>query len=192
MPEQTTAPIHHVPVSMPRITFPEATFLRLWQRLMEQPGMVDVVYGDWPEPVNQRAATVGASFVMWLGTNCGQGFIEDTEKFIESMPLGKSREAGFLAKWALENRRVKGVNSGLRIIEHILVMNPVRQDSRLVTGNPNWPAIADAAITIDDFDTIERVLVWLASYDGKQFLRGAALAAKGEMEVQQMIERNQS
>lgn len=185
----TTAPIEHVPVRPVRTTFPESVYLRLWQKLMAIEGMPKKVYGDWPAPIDQRAATVGASFVMWLGTNCGQGFIREADTLYEKRREAKldySRWRAYLMRWAVENTRTSGINSGLRVIEHILTPKPLREDG----GAANWPAIIEANITIDDFDAIERVLAWLAEHDGQEFLRGACAAAAGEMRVQQMLERN--
>jgi hypothetical protein len=39
--------------------------------------------GKLPRPVSQRDATIAATVIQWLGTNCGHAFLQETEQRIE-------------------------------------------------------------------------------------------------------------
>ncbi len=110
----------------------------------------------FPRALTQRHASVAASFVNWLGTNCGRGFLHQAARMVERIP--NIREA-YTAAWAIENTRHDGRNGGRRTIEAALVT----QDQ--------WPNHAVAPdLTADDCEVVETVVIWLSMRDGQRFL----------------------
>jgi hypothetical protein len=105
----------------------------------------------------QRHATVAASVIKWFGTNCGLAFIDEAKRLEASMSHGH----GFLAAWAIDNRRESWLNSGIRTLEHILATDEDRHNGQ-VRYKPDLSA--------DDCEVAERVVYWLSTEKGKQFL----------------------
>lgn len=160
----------HVPISPPRKNHDgEASYLELWQRFVGR--LTDEELGEifretLYENLTQRQASVAATFVMWLGTNCGRGMIQEAD--------GGKREPDayradwhlrYLRRWEMENRRESGVNGGIRYCEAIL--SPQR------SGPDHLSSRTVPTVTIEDLDVIDCICRWLATQDGQAFLRAA-------------------
>lgn len=145
----------------------EVVFLEAWQRLMkcEPPftrglntTMLDCILSEHPLNAGQRAATVCASIITWLGTRCGMEFLA------KGAALGNfisPRSDAFLAAWAIQNKRCQWVNSGIKTIEHCLatiIIPPYRHCS------------PDDYPTADDYETAECLMRWLGDKDGERFI----------------------
>lgn len=126
-----------------------------------------MILTDMGTRVRQRHATVAASFIMWLGTNCGAGLIHSARRLQRAFE--KSGEPGFnawISAWAIEGRRCRGINSGVRTIEAVLA--------------PTWDATREGAmrdavrtnVSYEDAEVIEHVMEWLGDEEqGRDFLR---------------------
>lgn len=153
-------PILHQPLIPPRADLAlERFFAEQWRLLMASEiesehaditplGAILYPLTDTPD---QRQAALAASFVTWLGTNCGQSFLIQADRLAGDL----GSQHGYLAAWAIQNHRRHAVNSGLRTIEHL---------AQLAAGGrlPN--------LTLDDAEVIEHVVAWLATDEGQGFL----------------------
>lgn len=160
MAERTTINPHQ-PIRPPRPGhIGEQVYAELWERTIcrvaHDPDADDdsrplaEVFGDWRATI--RRCRIAASFICWLGTNCGQGFIFKARKYVE-----KKIDCAWRVAWWSENCRIRGVNSGRRTLEH-LIATPERE----------WPDLS-----ADDFETLECVASWLGSTRGQEFIAAA-------------------
>lgn len=130
------------------------------------------IFGDL-DPIDQRDATVAASFICWLGTNAGNSYLHESA-------LRRHSEGGdeaYLLQWALWNRRVSYINGGKRTVEAIL-------------REP----------TIRDLEVIEKLAEWLGTPPGRVFLKNAndeieatrkAIIARTQMENRARLRANE-
>ena len=107
--------------------------------------------------VGQREATVAASVICWLGTNCGRFFLNNGRRLASRGNL--SKEDALLAKWAMCNRRQIATNCGLRALELMLLTDEDVRLNRLCQP------------TNTDYETAEQVLAWLGRAAGHAFLK---------------------
>lgn len=170
--ERIKQPLRHEPIRPARTDHPgEVTMLARWQALMGE--RCELAWdGDELEcplagiisaELTQRAAGVAASFVRWLGTGNGHGYLSEGAKLMAA----HGRDA-YLVAWTLENRRFQGA----RQIEHIL--------SPASSGLWQQPVISDT-----DAEVIESIAEWLGTEAGQSFL-GVCLA---EIEQKYSAER---
>lgn len=167
----------------------EVVFVEAWQRLMDVPvefpldvdcdTMLDDVLSHYPYSVGQREATVCASIICWLGTNCGLGFLHECKKLAEMFPSYR-REHAYLAAWTIENSRSPGVNSGVRTLEHIL------SDTIGRTGVLGNLGRIPASPSADDYECAECLIKWLSTTKGQDFLKYC------EMEIQLRYRQKQN
>jgi hypothetical protein len=130
--------------------------------------MLDIMLGY---EADQRSATVAASFIRWLGTNCGRAFLCEAARLRDSVA-----DDCVLVAWARGNKR----EHGRRLIEHILKTS--RNDLRLahmlnVHGNVAMPPV----LTIRDYEVIELIAEALGSDMGRRFLEDC------EAEIQRRV-----
>ncbi len=139
----------------------ENVFHAQWKKLMEIPVeimynenecMLHVVLSNLYRQITQRDATVAASFITWLGTNIGYSYIGKCHHLIETYPINKSRKFIFLEQWNIQNLRKLGNLSSHRTIE-IILNAKYRSD-----------------VTINDYEVIECITLWLSEDDGYHFL----------------------
>lgn len=160
----------HRPMRPPRAdVLGEVVFTECWAQLMAKPGpaleecsnyqLTTILSSSMPTYVTQRQAIVAATFVNWLGTNCGRAFLAEGNRMEKSV-CGRSGH-GFLMAWAVENHRQTGINSGFRALEHILATD----DCRFAGTLARYPSLS-----ADDFEVVEHVIVWLGSAPGQQFI----------------------
>ena len=166
-------PLKHEPCRPARPdVYAEGIFVESWQRFLATP--TDPAFDDEPLEVvlcnlvgeiDQRSATVAASFICWLGTNIGRGFLLEAERMKAKFPDAHSH--AYLAAWTFQNMRRPHVNSGWRTINAIL---------------PDWPV--EAA----DIEVADSVAYWLGTERGQRFLR--EVNAEIEETCRQLRERN--
>lgn len=143
--------IEHLPLAAPRKGAPaEGIYLKLWQDFVENDAMGMEGVLNVRGPVTQRAASVAASFMVYMGCNLGTAFTREAQEM-----TGRFRSNGdaFLAAWALFNKRVRHVNRGLRCVEFMLARVHPMDGGQIVEA-------AVPQITQADMDVIESMVVW--------------------------------
>lgn len=157
----------HAPMRPPRDGHHgEQVFTEKWAELMARTGSIhDTYYSNVElhsilgvgEALTQRMATVAATFVTWLGTACGRGFIHQSKNRWAALQAGDA----FVAEWAVENYRHVAINGGFRVIEHILAPDECRANGGLRYA-PD--------LTVEDYETVEHIAYWLGSTQGTAFV----------------------
>ncbi|MDT0618442.1 hypothetical protein RM531_08130 [Salinisphaera sp. P385] len=176
----------HTPVRGPRANHPEAVFHRCWVELMATPpvdpfdddvGSIDPppnarfvsIFEDAvAENLNQRHATVAASMVAWLGTNCGQGLLASAQALWEQLSIVSNpppRETVFEMALSEENRRMRIINGGMRLIEHLLA-----PDDCLCEYNGGVSMSRDPELRFSDYEILAQVMRWVGSEQGQAFI----------------------
>lgn len=166
--------LDHVATLPPRASVVgEGVFLSAWQKLMADsavgydegphPCLLHDILAHLQEPVEQRHATVAATFIKWLGTNGGRDLIDRSERLKSS---GMAPVHAYCSAWAILNRRDPCISHGIRTIEGIL--GPIE----LVTQITNYREIYKwlPKLTVSDYETVEAVVTWLASEEGVDFV----------------------
>jgi hypothetical protein len=154
-----TAP--HTPYMPARDDLPEAIFLARWKALNTQmPSFLASVIGH---RASVRDCRVAASFVTWIGTNCGTSFIYEAKSRVNDYVF---TEPAYLATWALVNRRERHVSSNVRAIE--VILSP--ESLFLGRGATPYERAQKLSISLRDLDTVEAVVKWLASAHGDAFV----------------------
>lgn len=166
----------HDPVVPPRAGTPaEGIFLGLWRDyLAADPSRLDRILRDTlhTQPT-QRQATVCASFMTFMGCNCGAAFTHQAEQ-LAKVDFGgayRIRSHAFLMAWAVENRRRLGVNSKLRTVESMLARAHLWVERPVLGPSLNWEALD--TITTDDYDTVECMVEWWSNADAETMRRVA-------------------
>lgn len=154
----------NTPLRPARAGLAEVVFLSEWQALLKKhPVLSDLLDG---KKTTKRDAQVAASFITWLGTNSGAAFVHAADQMVQTL---QSSESGYLAAWALINRRQWHINSGVRTIESVLALCNLF-DKRNVGIAPHIAA-QDVEISIDDIDTVEALVVWISTAQGRAFVK---------------------
>lgn len=154
-----TAP--HVPFMPARSDLAEAVFLSRWQELNQQlPKFLSALLGH---RASVRDCRIAASFITWLGTSCGNSFLHQAKLQMESQLYA---EIAYLAAWALTNRRDRLHSSNVRTIEVILSPKSLFQGS----DKTPYQRAKELRLTLDDMDTVESIVKWLASDHGNTFV----------------------
>ena len=162
----------HDPISPPRDRMiGENVYTEHWQALQrgrlkrdyrsdenEDTCKLGEILRHMPGNTSIRRARVAASFICWLGTNCGHSIIQSARRW---EVMGIPGEKAFLIAWTLDNIRTPWLNSGFRTAEHLLAPEANRRNGEL-RRNP-WPSA-------DDYETLDRVAIWLGSVDGRAFI----------------------
>lgn len=158
-------PLLHEPIRAPRLGFHgECIFAATWREFMAKQAhyfdssepMFNVVLSSLPTEPTQRHASILASVVTWLGTNCGRSVIEEAER--HDPPGGLLTDYRYLHAWWHDNHRRIGINEGIRTIEHLLS-----------TGHPS-PL---PGLSAEDLEVVDHLMCWLGTKHGQIFLRVA-------------------
>lgn len=155
--------LQHTPIIAPRSYPPgEAIYLNLWQEFAQaRPAEWEQIFVDLGHTVDQRTASVAASFMVWMGCNDGVAFTTEAEWEVQ-YGGSKSRDLAFLSTWARHNRRRHAVNHGLRTSEFMLApVHPI-EDGRLV-----WERVPE--ISQRDNDVLECMVCWWSSSQAATF-----------------------
>jgi hypothetical protein len=100
--------------------------------------------GGYPEA---RATRVASSLIRWLGAPMGLCFLDECERQVaEIADFMGERQKAYLAAWAIWNR--PGASGDVR---------------RYLLHNQNP--------TVDDWETMDKVIMWLGSDPGQAFLK---------------------
>jgi hypothetical protein len=113
------------------------------------------------EPLTQSHASLAASFIIWLGTNCGNCFLDQAKKLVAANPHMRKSQM-FLAQWAIENRRTSGINHSGRMIEHLMDT----AENGMFGRSAPFPVPTAA-----ECEVVEHVAFWLGSDEGQMFLK---------------------
>lgn len=153
--------IKHIPLRPARSCTPrEGMFLALWQEYMaENPGaLLDIARTSGP--VRQRAASVAASFMTYMGCNCGMELARKAEDLVKNGAFC-SREDAYLSAWAILNKRVHGINHGVRMVESMLATKNMFLSS--------FPYGIDyrriPVVSLEDMDVLEGMAIWWSTED---------------------------
>lgn len=123
----------------------------------------------------QREATVAASLICWIATNCGRGFAWEAQRLREVLGISVGGDTAWLMAWARENARQYGVNRGVRVLEHVL--SPYDRGD-MNSRFPEWDRIEEPSGR--DMEAAECVVRWMGSAEGQAFLVGCQRAADQE------------
>lgn len=156
------ARVKHIPLCPPRAGTPgEGIYLGLWVEFATARPREWAAIFCTNGPVRQRAASVAASFMVFMGCNAGRDFTWKAERLAESGAF-PYREGAFVAAWALDNRRSMGVNNGLRMSEYMLAREyPIYEAPHFNRGHVSWSRVPN--ITQEDNDILESMVVWWSS-----------------------------
>lgn len=165
-------PLSHLAIRTPRAdVIGEVVYAARWVELMDMP-IADFWASEVPSRLHlvlqaitseptQRQATVAATFIQWLGCNCGQGFLHAAQQ-----ARANSVHPHQVA-WAIHNHRSRGLNGGTRAIEGILApWEFFSIEDRYLSALTRVPEL-----TVDDYETVEHVVAWLDGCEGELFLK---------------------
>lgn len=171
--------LKHEPIRPARQGVPaEGIYLAEWQRMMQEtPLRIYDILRNYRHFPDQRAANVCASFMVFMGCNCGRAYTETAEALIKDvdktwLPMHmRSPEAMFQITWAIENQRNRGINSGMRTIEAMLGEEGLF-DVRLGRGYMDADKLAK--ITPEDYDVVDCMVEWWGSREAREIRRDLA------------------
>lgn len=169
--EKQLQSLKHAPLHLPRPgTAGEGWYLERWLAFVgAEQGLkaFERILKNSDLVVNQRTAEVAASFMVFMGCNGGQSFTYRCERYAASELFRTSRECAFLAAWPIENRRLGGVDFGLRTVEYMLAYHhPISDSTNGRARQVQWAMVP--TISQDDGDTIECMVVWWAGIEAQK------------------------
>lgn len=166
--------LQHKPIQPPRKGhLGEQVYASMWEAFMtrppaeswDAPSPIEEVMWNSLQQITQRHASVLASVVCWLGTNCGNCMLQQAEKEREAERWDADK--CYLLSWTLQNRRRLGVNSGVRTIETLLAPpDTVVRTMRL--GEPHLKV--QPALSAEDLEAVDHLMLWLAEPAGRAFV----------------------
>ena len=146
----------HQPLAPPRKATPsERIYLELWSEWATARPREWFSIFQTTGPVRQRAASVAASFMMFMGCNGGRDFTFTAFDYARQPCFASSRTVAFTAAWAVKNMRNTDINHNLRMSEYMLAAEyPIQDQFRGV----NWKQVP--SITQEDNDILESMVRW--------------------------------
>ena len=114
--------------------------------------------------LTEHSCRVIASFVSYLGTNGGQQYFSDVERF-KQLP-DTPRFYAYELAWSYQNIRKHGHDLGYRAIEYLL--NTVENHPG---PSENYFGKGYYDPTVEDYEIIDYVCKWLASTTGQEYLQ---------------------
>lgn len=189
--------IDHSPLRLPRKDWwGEEAFHAAWQELVSQPMVTPWDGGRNQSPlaevlgaidVNQRRATVAATFAVWLGCSAGRQILWRGDE-IRLATNHEMIKYPTLVAWTQENVRYCHVNSGMRMADGVFALSSDRGPDWLGRGND---IIRQPRYTADDLEVIERMCMWLDTPKGRRWAGYAARDASDRQRAAQKAERDQ-
>lgn len=173
--EQYQAQFSHKPVRAPRNGFiGEQVFAALWEeRMADSAGhcefpneMLAEVLCSYRPAITQHEATVVASLITWLGTDCGRVFLHEAD-WLAKANSTVTRSMAYLQEWAVANVRAQGVNNSVRTLEFCLTPASAWKAS---TGETLSRPTEYVELTANDLEAADCVAVWLGGPHGQEFL----------------------
>ena len=149
-----------------------------FEELMSRESLSLILQGV-PDAPTQRMATVCATFFCWLGTNCGQAFLQTAQRAAQRADRdNKSQRLAWLFAWTGENIRKHQSSGGIRLLESILA-----EPKHRVTAQ-DWQATRDGIghlktlplLSADDYEVIDALVMFLATGKGQHMLRLSLMA----------------
>lgn len=180
--------LRHVPLHPARASTPkEGLYLALWQQFAEQrPEELRYILGGRTNgPIRQRAASVAASFMVFMGCNGGRDFTDSAARLAKSGAFTCTEDA-YLAAWAINNKRLHGINSGLRTIEYMLA-----REHPITTGylaRVDWKLVPD--VNQEDADIVESMVAWWGTSTTAHWMREAVEAQMRAHEANERLLRH--
>lgn len=155
----------------------EQVYSSMWLAMMAEtweegdddaPTPLDLILKELPCKVGQRHATVAATLACWLGCNMGNALMHRARAEIHA---GRwDRDRAYLLAWTLENRRSRGVNHGVRLIEYMLT--PTEDWSASGPFDMMHSGIARMPmLSADDLEVVDHLMLWLPTWRGEAFVR---------------------
>jgi hypothetical protein len=135
----------------------------------------DYFFNNFPYEPNERHLNVIASFVGWLGRNCGRAFIMEANKLGEQL---KSKHKGYIYAWADVNERLIGVNNNNTVLEYLLTPQQYHHHDLGIRCPKNH------FVSSHDIETVNFMVHWLATEHGQSFMNVAL------KRVSELTERN--
>lgn len=130
----------------------ENVFAERWRDLTAPVGTLSAILGSYRHDIDQREATVAASFVCMLGCNLGNALVAQAKR------LARTEGAlAFLAAWAMSNVRRSGVNGDVRAIEFVLAP----EDHFEHTVMRGYVLTREPEPSVRDIEVVEHLAVWL-------------------------------
>lgn len=152
--------------------FGEGIYVEQWRLFLEKmPSNGDGYKNEmfesifWLAGVNQRVASVAASFFCWLGTNCGQSFLAAAKRDYNEARWPETAHV-YLKRWAVENMRHGATNNAGRTIGAML-------GKYVRTGHALSSYHDESEITYRDTEVCEIVAEFLGSSAGQKLIRDA-------------------
>jgi hypothetical protein len=160
--------LKHKPIIPPRADCEEAIFASEWELLMSHGSCntLGCVLEHYPHKIGQREAHVVAGFICWLGSGIGKTFLNRAEYLSAVL---HPRDA-YLAAWAIQNRRLRQLNNGMRTLEHCVGDRCDYAsvfEGQISEGKVRLPSREPTA---RDYEVVEHVAAWLGSKNGQDFL----------------------
>jgi hypothetical protein len=156
----------------------EQVYLQTWQKLMgedDENGLsgeaLACILSPLPRYIEQRDATVAASFMCWLGTNCGQSFMHNARNLLTKIGLLWEGNA-FIMAFARENYRHRAVNDGYTMAEYLLAPETFYRGGTL-RRHPE--------VSADDLEALSHLAAWLGSKEGQAFIKQAEDGIKNRL-----------
>jgi hypothetical protein len=167
--------LNHTPIRPPRDMIEEQVYARRWETLMSEVPTYE--YDDnfkrilisYDGNIDQKAASVAASFVCWLGTAVGRDFLRMAENIRNNTYCNFE---AYVAAWSVTNMRRFATNSNARAIE-FLVRTVDEQKANV------FPRVSTRDLEVVDF-----VALWLGSEDGQEFLKGCEYEIKRRKDME--------
>ncbi|MBB3759261.1 hypothetical protein [Xanthomonas arboricola] len=141
---------------------PEQVFAELWEKQMQgydedgDPSFAGITRDIKP---TQELAYLAASFVTWLGSSVGLGFLSACRNQVVRHASSWHEDA-YLAAWAVENRRRPGHRHGWRMIEFL-------------AWDGDWNSVSRHSpplLSADTYEVVENLVCWLGSSAGEAFI----------------------
>lgn len=166
--------LNHVAIRPARDMIGEQVYARRWQEFVSKEYAdgrteFDRILQAYPYPLEQREASVTASFITWLGTNVGASFLETAKKIKESRIVP---HFPYVAAWGVFNVRSLETNSNARLIE-FLTRTPEELEKNVFSE-----------VSVRDLEVIDQIALWLGTDDGQEFLSGCQkeIARRNDLE----------
>lgn len=162
--------LDHIPLCAPRSGIPgEVIYLKLWQEMLaaNPHALEDIVSFGCGDSIDQRAASVAASFMVYMGCNGGACFTRRAQELVQRF---RYPHEAYLAAFVLENQRIRSVNHGLRTVEFMLALQHPIVCGKFSTY-VEWGRVPE--VSQRDMDVIECMVTWWSTPQAERLGRVA-------------------
>ena len=148
----------------------ETIFSHVWQSLVEhksEKGIHDTserlnvlyyeVLAHSNLAISQHNVFILNTLATWLGTSVGMSVLLAGKQNKQDYPLSDN---AYLFAWVAKNRRISGINRGLRLLECIFLNKyPINDTDPIIIPN----------LTLQDYEIAEAFFYWLGTESGRTF-----------------------